>query len=207
MQPAYFRQLIKLLFRKGKISTSDNTTHKQTAIRKNPYLSQIREIMEQILAYKDISYGEFFPIIIDGSDSGKTVEAARALGKDLNHLVILTEVPAYFMELAEIMYEEHGLIVEIIPKINTIAQLNVGQNFQGNVILDFEQPKENDNMYMSGEIIYIPLFKKEWKAEEEAGNLDIAVPIGYNTVIVSIGETQQKCPCMDRFERAFWLEQ
>ena len=42
------------------------------------------------------------------------------------------------------------------------------------------------------------------KALEDAGNLDITVPIGYNTVIVKNIKTVHKQPCYDKFEQAFY---
>lgn len=218
-------QRIKCFLRQRKQNGSEVLQKKNILCRENPYLPQIREIMEQILAQKGISYGDFAPVLMDGSDSRKTIEAAKALSEDLNHLTILTEMPAYFMELAEIMYEEQGLIVEIFPKTDTIKALAANQSQMGNVILDFEQPGETEQLYYFGEKTYIPIFKTSWevksasnypyegiyeykKASQENGrNLDIAVPIGYNTVIVSIGEAEQKCSGLDKFERAFWLEQ
>ncbi len=218
-------QWIKNFFGQRKKEASDVMPEKKVLYRENPYLPQIREIMEQILAQKGIPYGDFAPVLIDGSDSQITIKTATALAEDLNHLTILTEIPAYFMELAEIMYEEQGLIVEIFSKKDTINTFTANQLQIGTVILDFEQPDETAQNYCFGKKIYIPIFKKSWevlpaskhsvkgisgsmKASQENGrNLDIAVPIGYNTVIVSIGEAKQKCPCMDKFERAFWLEQ
>ena len=182
----------------------------EVLLRENPYLPRIREIVEQILQIKDIPYGEFYPVFIDGSDSLQCLEAAKALSFDLNRLLIFTEKPAYFSQFAENMYEEQGLIVEIFPKTDTITGMILGQKWMGNVVLDFEQPARNNRSYVMKEKIYIPIFKRCWECtehpSENARNLDIAVPIGYNTVIVSIGEQQEMRPCLDKFERAFWSE-
>lgn len=159
----------------------------------NPYLPQIREIIENVLKEKKISYADFAPILVDGKDSEKTLSAAEVLSRDLNHITILTENRAYFENYADNMYEEQGLIVEIFPKKET--------NFLGNAILDFEQDKDFIRQFDFKEKLYIPIFKRKW---ESAGNLDIAVPIGYNTVIVRGSKIEKKQPHLDKFEQAFY---
>lgn len=167
----------------------------------NPYLFQIREILEQVLERRHIPYDRFVPVLIDGKNSKYTLTAAELLGKDLNRIVILTDNPAYFEEYADNMYEEQGLIAEIFRKEpQKIADLPL-EGLLGNVILDFEEKKERASDIKFGKKIYIPIFKREW---ERAGNLDIAVPIGYNIMIVRGSETEQKRRCLDKFERAFY---
>lgn len=167
---------------------------------KNPYIGQIREIMEQILEKKSISYEMFVPIIIDGRDSKYALMTAELLGRDLNRLIIFTDRPAYFEEYADNMYEEHGLIVEIFLKnLQKIAGLS-SEAPHGSVILDFEEKSEFIDIKFE-KIIYIPVFKRQW---EQTGNLDIAVPIGYNTMIVRGNETLSRRHYTDKFERAFY---
>lgn len=166
----------------------------------NPYLPQIREIMEQILKKRKIPYGQFSPIVIDGADSKETLMAVELLGKDLNRLLLLTDRPAYFEAFADNMYEEQGLIAEILPKDRAKLAALSGE-LQGNVILDFEKPGDRGAEIKFGGKIYIPIFKRRWEA---AKNLDIAVPIGYNTVTVKGCETVDKQPYRDKFEKAFY---
>lgn len=167
----------------------------------NTYLPWIREIIEQILTERKISYEEFSPVLIDGKDSRECLSAAEALSEGLNHLVILTERPAYFETYADTMYEEHGLIVEICRKDQRkIEELGDGRS-RGNVIIDFEEQGEREEAIRFGRKMYIPVFKKQW---EHCGNLDIEVPIGYNTVIVRSGKIKKKQPQYDKFERAFY---
>lgn len=167
----------------------------------NPYLPQIRTIMEAVLKRKKIYYGEFAPILIAGEDPETCLEAAEQLGEDLNYLAIVTDTPAYFENYADNMYEEQGLIVEILsPKQEKIPQIASGEIY-GNVILDFEKKTENPSKMEFGTKIYIPIFKKAW---ESAGNLDITVPIGYNTMTVKGSKTEEKQLGFDKFERAFY---
>lgn len=167
----------------------------------NPFLPQIREIIEQILRLRNISYERFIPILIDGNNSKPTLQTAELLGKDLNRILIFTNHPAYFEEYADNMYEEQGLIPEIFPKdVLKKTDLSRGE-VCGNVILDFEGKEERSAVLECGKIIYIPIFKKRW---ESTGNLDIAVPIGYNTVIVKGQKTDEIRPFFDKFEQAFY---
>ena len=153
----------------------------------NPYLFALREIMEQILKQKNIPYGQFAPALIDGDDSKYTLWAAELLGRDLNRLAILTDRPAYFEEYADNMYEEYGLIAEFFPKDSKrAAELPV------NAILDFQEAGSDALAEYFEKKIYIPIFKRKW---ERAGSLDIAVPIGYNTVTVRVRETAEGRQC------------
>lgn len=167
----------------------------------NPYLFQIREIIEQILKKRNISYEVFSPIIIDGNDPEAALTAAELLAEDLNHLIILTDHPAYFENYVNNMYEERGLLVEVLPKdLRGITDFSFDE-IKGNVILDFEKPNETSVHIKFGKKLYIPVFKKKW---EPAGNLDIAIPIGYNTMIVKGNGAEQKPAHMDKLERAFY---
>lgn len=167
----------------------------------NPYLPFLREIMEQILEKRNISYAQFSPIFIDGDDSKAPLLAAELLGRDLNRLTILTNRPAYFEEYADNMYEEQGLIAEFLPKNRETLSAIDTDRLRGNVILDFEP---NTSSSYGGTIrkkLYLPVFKRPW---EDVGDLDIMVPIGYNTMTVRIRQTVKKPSYSDKFERAFY---
>ncbi len=141
-------------------------------------------------------------------------DALKQIAPDLNFLTIYTERPAYFREFAETMYEENGLIITILPKHC------MGKRYRGNVrpngragygknellqrlVLDFEwEGGCPGNVFGPGNY-YIPIHKKPW---EKRGNLDIAVPIGYNTVIVKGVPDSGKKPIRDRLEEAFYRE-
>ena len=196
----YAKRLIyRILIRRNK--TEHITADFEEEEILNPYLFQIREIIEQILEKRNISYEAFSPLIIDGDDSEAALMAAELLAEDLNHLTILTDHPAYFQNYADNMYEERGLLVEIFPKdLRKVADFSSSELRQ-NVILDFEKPKESSFQIKFGKKLYVPIFKRPW---EPAGNLDIAVPIGYNTVIVNGSNMTEKTSYPDRLERAFY---
>lgn len=167
----------------------------------NPYLPQIREVIEEILKMRRIPYEEFIPLLVDGEDSAQCLSAAEELSRDLNRLTIATKQPAYFASFADTMYEEQGLIVEFFVKEGTISDLLPAVKQSWNVMLDFEPAADWKRDFDFGKKLYIPIFKRRW---ESAGNLDIAVPIGYNTVIVRGIESVKKQPDLDKFERAFY---
>ena len=136
------------------------------------------------------------------------------LAPELNDLTIFTDRPAYFEGFAETMYEENGLIVMLFPKKNLreccgsterrdslkngfISRGKTGQK----LVLDFEWEGSCYLSQLKMKKGYIPIHKKPWKIGE---NLDIAVPFGYNTVIVKNVQMTNKKPVRDRFEEAFY---
>lgn len=154
----------------------------QEAVRKeNPYLPKFRFVLDQILEMRELCYRDFKPILVDTDmppesllDEDDIEIALEQISKDLNFLTILTERPEYFSDYIDTMYEETGLAVSLYQKSNE-------KKYTGNVILDFEQTGRLKNNLTVQEALYIPVYKKSW---ETAENLDIYVPIGYNTVTV-----------------------
>lgn len=151
--------------------------------KENPYLPQLRMILEQVLETYGMDYRDFCPLLIDTDtlpesmlDEDDVEIVLEQISDDLNFLKILTDRPAYFETYIERMYEDAGLVVQIEEK---------GQvSMEGiNVVLDMEQ-KGSCSRYMKEQALYIPVYKKPWKEVEGLQNLDISIPIGYNTVIV-----------------------
>lgn len=147
----------------------------------------------------------------------ETADVKDALGQiapDLNFLTIYTERPAYFREFAETMYEESGLIIRILPKHcmgketarnartngRTVSEKNGRLQV---IVLDFEWDGGCSGSVLRLGSYYIPIHKKPW---EMRGNLDIAVPIGYNTVIVKGVPDFDRKSARDRLEDAFYRE-
>ena len=129
-----------------------------------------------------------------------TLDVLEQIGDELNALTIYTDRPAYFHEFAETMYEKTGLVSLIVSK----KRLGLAKNKEKNssiLLLDFEW---NSALYEKQIALgkhYIPIHKKTWRTAE---NLDIAVPIGYNTVIVKSMHHQREKLGRDRFEEAFY---
>ena len=93
----------------------------------------------------------------------------------------------------------------VFPKTRLSAwegQAGVRETFlTRKVILDFEWEGAYRTEMICAAATYIPIHKKPWKQGE---NLDIMVPIGYNTVIVKRPKKKTGAPWQDRFEKAFY---
>lgn len=173
--------MIKWLKRLFKEKKEEQGLPPQEIIRENPFLPYFRAIMEQILEQYEIPYQNFRPLILDRDTppesmlSEDDVELVlEQISGDLNFLRIATERPAYFSYYIEKMYEENGLVVQIEEKR--------GFSLEGiNVVLDMEQAGGLHRECIQEGIHYLPVYKKPWN---QGQNLDILVPIGYNTVIV-----------------------
>lgn len=199
----------------------------------NQFLQNFRPIYFSILKAKGLQPERVEIEVIDEEPEGDGIfepadvcDVLMQLSGDLNFLTIYTERPVYFEGFAETMYVENGLIVSIFPKAflkcvssNAIYYNNDGRaearlsnggktdflSGDGNVkvILDFEWEGKFYDGQMSTGRYYIPIHKKPWKTAE---NLDIVVPIGYNTVIVKRICNIRKKPRRDRLEEAFYNE-
>jgi len=150
----------------------------------NPFLPKLRSILEHLLPMYQISYREFRPLLIDTDttpesllDDDPAEIVLDQISDDLNFLRISTDRPAYFSEYIQRMYEESGLVVQIEDKGQEVLE-------DVNVILDLEERGDCSRKYMREYILYIPVFKRKWNRLETLQNLDISIPIGYNTVIV-----------------------
>ena len=161
---------------------NDAIRHIEGPVQKeNPFLPKLRYIVEQILEMKGLTYRELRLLLVDTDTQPESMLdeedmqiALSQLSEDLNFLMILTDRPEYFQRYVDTMYEETGLLVQILEK-DYDGKLAI------NMALDFEQNGDYWKTFLSDSTIYIPIYKKRW---EKAENLDICVPIGYNTVIV-----------------------
>lgn len=157
----------------------------------NPYLSESRNFIEQILHQKGLDYRRFCPVILDtdcpGQNFGEEDDVDLVLEQlidGLNFLEICTDRPEYFDGLQKRMDEEYGLMVRILPKGGE-------EEKRGNMVLDFERYGDMRIRSFPREVLYLPFYKRRWveKKQEliQEENLDIKVPIGYNMLIVRRG--------------------
>lgn len=175
--------LVKTVFERFRRSAQE-VEEQQEEVQGNPFLPKLRSILEQLLPMYQISYKEFRPLMIDTDsppesllDEDSVAVVLEQISEDLNFLRIATDRPAYFSDYIQRMYEETGLVVQTEPKEQEISR-------DVNVILDMEQQGDIARRYMRAETLYIPVFKRQWRRLEPLQNLDISIPIGYNTVIV-----------------------
>lgn len=171
--------------RQSNADSTNGTEEAQEAWLENPYLPQFRNIVDQVLAKRKIAYRDFAPICIDEEKPELLLmeedifTVLDELERDLNALTIITDRPEFFASYAAHMEEENGLLVSVLKKSG--ISFEAPFTFPGNVILDFERHGHFCTPEKTDGCCYIPIYKIPWRSGE---NLDIRVPIGYNTVIV-----------------------
>lgn len=177
----YLNRIVRWLKRRKEPVIQEVPVEEEPRRRENPYLPHIRQILEQVLPQRNLTYGRMHLLIVDAElepesffEEDPVLAALERLSPDLNFLTILTDRPAYFQDYVETMYEETGLLVLLTAKQNL-------KSSGANTVLDFEESGAYLRLGLSEPGLYIPVYKKRWK---QAENLDISVPIGYNTVIV-----------------------
>ena len=181
--------IIRQWLHRRKMKLQKSREEQEEPVRKeNPYLPYMREILENILRQRELEYKDLRLILIDTDtepesflDEDDVEIILEQFSSDLNFLTILTQRPAYFERYVETMYEENGLLVNLEAKESR-------RKFDANTVLDLEQKGSLWNLELPEPFIYLPIYKKSWKiaekSRETSENLDIYVPIGYNTVIV-----------------------
>ncbi len=172
----------------------------------NAFLRDFRPVFLGILREKNLPPEQVALEIIDEEPLGPGIfepagvmEVLGQLEGDLNFLTIYTERPAYFYEFAETMYQEHGLLVRLFSKEEGRRQETL--RAIATLILDFEWEGVCHFQQIQKGRYYIPIHKKPWRQGE---NLDIMIPIGYNTVIVKRIREEKQRSGFDRFEEAFY---
>lgn len=222
---ARIRQKLYLLTRHQMEETKAESNGSGRVLPDNPCVPYMRVIVEQLLAARNIAFRDFYLILIDGSSEGteevlsmeetEKIESYQdtvwreqrkdyldgqlntileQLAPGLNRLQIRTDRPAYFEEFSQRMYEENGLVVQLEEgKYDPFPT--------DSVVLDFELEGSMPSVLFHSDTLYLPIYKKPWQI---APNLDITVPIGYNTVIVKGAIKQTVASYPDRFEREFY---
>lgn len=249
---SHIRQRIHVLLGRNVISDPIQEAEDNLPIPDNACIAYVRDVIEQLLAKKKLTYGEVNFVIIDDAschyksdeDSDKelvekseNVSEERQLDADeeeqvyteeieaianyqtsiwmqqkrehldeqldtvlalltpgLNHLQIRTDRQSYFTDFCQNMFEENGLVVQVEGKEKTSFPHKC-------MVLDMETEGAMMTELLREDIIYLPIYKKPWQI---APNLDITVPIGYNTVIVKGVIKQNQTLHSDKFEREFY---
>ena len=180
----------------------------------NAYLREFDAVFFQILKEKKISPEKLHLEIIDEEPKEQYIfepagvdEVLEQLAERLNYLTIYTERPEHFLEFADKIYEENGLMPVFFSKKelkrNTFFSkktVHTGET----LVLDFEWNGPCYFSVLASGRKYIPIYKKPWKMAE---NLDIIIPFGYNTVIVKSRQNTRKKPVRDRFDEAFYSKE
>ena len=177
----------------------------------NPYLVDFQKIFFEILRIKEMNPAKIEVAVIDEEIEERHIFERRdvrdvlyELGPGLNALTIYTDRPAYFSEYVKRMDEENGLIVSVLSKTNIKAKIRLQSKCESLLVVDFEWRENPITGGWKNCCAYLPIHKKPWKVAE---NLDIAVPFGYNTVIVKSNYTNDKKFVNDRFDEGFYRDE
>lgn len=213
----WWKKLKSLLRRNKKERNADAKNNRQSEnsrqdglIKKEIYLpcnASFRKIIEAILEQKGISYRDMRLFVID-AEAGEYLRQEeeqymlRQLYPGLNAYTLCTGQMEHHQGEMDYLYEEMGLIVEVLEKKEKAMQKGTGPE-EGRLILDFEAEGRIREEFLSEKSIYISIYKRNWY---QRANLDIEVPIGYNIMIVK-GTGFTGCEAVsDRLEREFYAE-
>ena len=207
----WWKKLKSLLRRnKSNLQSENRNSHQDDLIEKEIYFpctAFFRKIIEAVLEQKGIFYRYMRLFVIDAEDGAYLRQEEeqymlRQLYPGLNAYTLCTGQPECHRKEMDYLYEEMGLIVEVLEKKKKAMQKGTGQE-EGRLILDFEAEGRIREEFLSEKSIYISIYKRNWY---QRANLDIEVPIGYNIMIVK-GTGFTGCEAVsDRLEREFYAE-
>lgn len=213
----WWKKLKSLLRRNKKERNADAKNNRQSEnsrqddlMKKEIYLpcnASFRKIIEAVLEQKGIFYRDMRLFVID-AEAGEYLRQEeeqymlRQLYPGLNAYTLCTGQMEHHQGEMDYLYEEMGLIVEVLEKKEKVMQKGTGPE-EGRLILDFEAEGRIREEFLSEKSIYISIYKRNWY---QRANLDIEVPIGYNIMIVK-GTGFTGCEAVsDRLEREFYAE-
>ena len=213
----WWKKLKSLLRRNKKERNADAKNNRQSEnsrqddlIKKEIYLpcnASFRKIIEAVLEQKGISYRDMRLFVID-AEAGEYLRQEeeqymlRQLYPGLNAYTLCTGQMEHHQGEMDYLYEEMGLIVEVLENKEKAMQKGTGPE-ECRLILDFEAEGRIREEFLSEKSIYISIYKRNWY---QRSNLDIEVPIGYNIMIVK-GTGFTGCEAVsDRLEREFYAE-
>lgn len=195
---------------KNNLQSENRNSWQDDLIKKEIYLpcnASFRKIIEAVLEQKGISYRDMRLFVID-AEAGEYLRQEeeqymlRQLYPGLNAYTLCIGQMEHHQGEMDYLYEEMGLIVEVLEKKEKAMQKGTGPE-EGRLILDFEAEGRIREEFLSEKSIYISIYKRNWY---QRANLDIEVPIGYNIMIVK-GTGFTGCEAVsDRLEREFYAE-
>ncbi len=195
---------------KNNLQSENRNSRQDDLIKKEIYLpcnASFRKIIEAVLEQKGISYRDMRLFVIDAEEGEYLRQEEeqymiRQLYPGLNAYTLCTSQMEHHQGEMDYLYEEMGLIVEVLEKKEKAMQKGTGPE-EGRLILDFEAEGRIREEFLSEKSIYISIYKRNWY---QRANLDIEVPIGYNIMIVK-GTGFTGCEAVsDRLEREFYAE-
>lgn len=187
----------------------------------NPCAPCFRQLIGQILERYELPYRDMCLVLVDTDHEAADNEEAYLVAQllpGLNECRIYTDRPEYFASFAEETLRESGLMTEVHEKAELGRRTREDAAGEGtaeeydspaaatsrrNLVLDCEKQGSMETARFGKNDIYIPVYKRQW---QRGANLDISVPIGYNTVIVKGVETEAEETSSDWLEREFYAE-
>ena len=122
-----------------------------------PYLF-MREHFDYLRRYGEIPRKQIRMVLIDDMDE-RTDYFLYEFLEELNYLTIITERKEYFERLQEKVFQELGLLVDLVSPWEE-------KNLHGNMVWDFTEKLQPADCYPVGSICFMP-HKKEWKLKEQ----------------------------------------
>lgn len=151
-----------------------------------PYLSMRRNV-DLLRRYAEIPKKQLRPVLIDGGDQRIDYFLYEFM-EEINFLTIITSRKEYFESLQERVFQESGLIMELILPWEA-------KHLTGNLVWDFSENLQSEDCYPYGSICFLP-HKKRWKLREvlqERGDLTVAwissVEIGGRNIPAELAES------------------
>lgn len=166
----WWKKLKSLLRRnKSNLQSENRNSHQDDLIEKEIYFpcnAFFRKIIEAVLEQKGISYRDMRLFVIDAEDGAYLRQEEeqymlRQLYPGLNAYTLCTGQPECHRKEMDYLYEEMGLIVEVIGKEENAVQKGTGPE-EGRLILDFEAEGRIREEFLSEKSIYISIYKRNW---------------------------------------------
>ena len=172
----WWKKLKSLLHRnKGNLQSENRNSRQDDLIKKEIYLpcnASFRKVIEAVLEQKGISYRDMRLFVID-AEAGEYLRQEeeqymlRQLYPGLNAYTLCTGQMEHHQGEMDYLYEEMGLIVEVLEKKEKAMQKGTGPE-EGRLILDFEAEGRIREEFLSEKSIYISIYKRNWYQREKS---------------------------------------
>lgn len=163
----WWKKLKSLLRRnKSNLQSENRNSHQDDLIEKEIYFpcnAFFRKIIEAVLEQKGIFYRDMRLFVIDAEDGAYLRQEEeqymlQQLYPGLNAYTLCTGRPECHRKEMDYLYEEMGLIVEVLEKKKKAMQKGTGQE-EGRLILDFEADGRIREEFLSEKVSIFPFIK------------------------------------------------
>lgn len=167
MKHEWWKKLKSLLRRnKSNLQSENRNSHQDDLIEKEIYFpcnASFRKIIEAVLEQKGIFYRDMRLFVIDAEDGAYLRQEEeqymlRQLYPGLNAYTLCTGQPECHRKEMDYLYEEMGLIVEVLEKKKKAMQKGTGQE-EGRLILDLKLTEESGKNFYRKKVSIFPFIK------------------------------------------------